>query len=67
MALLTVSSNGDAETIQRVGWEAIVGTPGGNKGAQSTWEEAREARKLTNRQAISSAIIKLIGCTGASR
>jgi hypothetical protein len=58
-ALLVLSSDGNAETIQRAGWEAIVGVSGASSTTQSTWDEAREARKLTQRQAISSAVVKL--------
>ena len=58
-ALLVVGSDGNAETIRRAGWEAIVGLSGASSTAQSTWDEAREARKLTQRQAVSSAAVKL--------
>eukprot|EP01045_Picozoa_sp_COSAG04_P002969 COSAG04_NODE_116_length_25104_cov_94.064907_9_plen_634_part_00 len=59
-ALLVVGTDGDADTIQRAGWDAIVGdlqTEATNP--QSSWTQAREARKLTQRQAISSAVAKL--------
>ena len=46
-ALLVVGSDGNAETIRRAGWEAIVGLSVASSTAQSTWDEACEARKLT--------------------
>eukprot|EP01046_Picozoa_sp_COSAG06_P054180 COSAG06_NODE_9568_length_1868_cov_46.562465_1_plen_516_part_10 len=46
------------------GWDAIVGPRGADSapGAppQSTWAQAREARKLTQRQAVSSAVAKAL-------
>eukprot|EP01043_Picozoa_sp_COSAG02_P027238 COSAG02_NODE_1598_length_11761_cov_15.902418_5_plen_584_part_00 len=58
-ALLVVGSDGNAETIRCAGWEAIVDLSGASNTGQSTWDEAREARKLTQRQAVSSAVLKL--------
>jgi hypothetical protein len=65
--LFTVGADGDAETVfQRAGWEAIVGRPIGQMGdgdggdPQSTWEQARAARNLTQRRAVTSAITKLL-------
>jgi hypothetical protein len=44
------------------GWDAIVGNRSGNsdRELQSTWEQARAARQLTQRQAVSSAITKAL-------
>ena len=51
VALLVVGTDGDADTIQRAGWDAIVGdaTDKGGSNPQSSWTQAREARKLTQR------------------
>eukprot|EP01045_Picozoa_sp_COSAG04_P003205 COSAG04_NODE_129_length_24418_cov_207.438217_8_plen_726_part_00 len=65
-ALLVVGTDGDADTIRRAGWDAIVGAlesdlpDEGSSNPQSSWTQAREARKLTQRQAISSAVAKLL-------
>eukprot|EP01046_Picozoa_sp_COSAG06_P003215 COSAG06_NODE_122_length_23062_cov_43.568990_6_plen_856_part_00 len=46
------------------GWDAIVGPRGADStsGAplQSTWEQAREARRLTQQQAVSTAVAKAL-------
>eukprot|EP01046_Picozoa_sp_COSAG06_P042007 COSAG06_NODE_5292_length_3581_cov_226.792391_5_plen_278_part_01 len=46
------------------GWDAIVGPSGADDAvetpSQSTWAQAREARKLTQRQAVSTAIAKAL-------
>eukprot|EP01045_Picozoa_sp_COSAG04_P042483 COSAG04_NODE_13442_length_606_cov_0.710059_1_plen_161_part_01 len=62
VALLVVGTDGDADTIQRAGWDAIVGDVAdkGGSNPQSSWTQAREARKLTQRQAVSSAVTKLM-------
>eukprot|EP01045_Picozoa_sp_COSAG04_P025370 COSAG04_NODE_3319_length_2939_cov_23.714085_1_plen_716_part_00 len=60
---LLVGGHGAGDGQARdAGWTAIVGSGGGALGAasQPTWEEAREARGLTVRQAISSAVVKLV-------
>ena len=46
------------------GWDAIVGPSGADDAVetppQSTWVQAREARKLTQRQAVSTAVAKAL-------
>jgi hypothetical protein len=64
VALLTVGSDGDAETVRRAGWEAIVGpnfgeSEQGSGVPQSTWTQAQEARKLTPRGAVTTAATKV--------
>ena len=55
VALLAGHGAGDAE---RAGWVAIVQPTAA--APQPTWAEAREARGLTQRQALSSAVAKLV-------
>lgn len=47
---------------REAGWDAVVGSRSGSaSGAtQSSWEQAREARRLTMRQAISSSVTKVL-------
>ena len=47
---------------REAGWEAVVGSRSGeaSEATQSTWEQAREARRLTMRQAVSSAVTKVL-------
>lgn len=55
-ALLTMpSSEGDPAIISNAGWEAIVETQ-----PQPSWGQVRDARQLTQRQSISSAVVKLL-------
>lgn len=62
-ALLTMpSADGDAQVVSNAGWEAIVGrginaTDGPH---QPSWAQARDARKLTQQQAVSSGVVKLL-------
>ena len=62
-ALLTMpSAEGDAAVISSAGWEAIVGRSifVAEAEQQPNWEQVRDARKLTQQQSISSAIVKLL-------
>ena len=52
MALLAGRGDGDADAA---GWLALV-QPADSK-PQPTWAEAREARGLTQRQAVSSTVV----------
>ena len=47
---------------KKAGWDAIVGSRSGEAGEtpQSDWEQARESRRLTMRQAVSSAVTKVL-------
>ena len=51
-----------AETIDRAGWEAIAADQAGDETAppQPSWEQARDARKMTQRQALFTATIYLV-------
>eukprot|EP01043_Picozoa_sp_COSAG02_P008959 COSAG02_NODE_297_length_25355_cov_78.632998_10_plen_838_part_00 len=46
----------------KAGWDAIVGSRSSEEGggAQSTWTQAREARRLTQQQAVASASAKAL-------
>jgi hypothetical protein len=55
VALLAGYGAGDAD---RAGWVAIVQPTAA--APQPTWAEAREARGLTQRQALSSGVAKLV-------
>eukprot|EP01045_Picozoa_sp_COSAG04_P018755 COSAG04_NODE_1760_length_5665_cov_4.392203_2_plen_786_part_00 len=53
-ASLVMGTDGEAETIQRAGWEAIAADQAGDATAepQSSWAQVLDARKLTQRQAL---------------
>ena len=59
--LLTGVGDGDGDA-RPAGWMAIVGSRSGEASTepQSTWEQVREARDLPWRQAIASAVTKLL-------
>ena len=62
-ALFTMpSAEGDAAVLSNAGWEAIVGRWifVADAQQQPNWEQVRDARKLTQQQSISSAIVKLV-------
>eukprot|EP01046_Picozoa_sp_COSAG06_P038039 COSAG06_NODE_4353_length_4336_cov_3.279443_3_plen_234_part_01 len=47
---------------REAGWDAVVGSRSGeaSEAMQSSWEQARDARRLTMRQAVSSAVTKVL-------
>ena len=59
---LLVAGSEAAGEADAAGWVAIVGggAAGGAGAAQSSWEEARQALRLTPRQAIAMGIAKLL-------